>query len=528
MLTPQMIDAMNKATGNNVPLNPNAPPSRAEQIRAIGGIKAPAPVSSVTSQPNPIVETAKNYMGGVTPAADDITGAIGMLTSGGKDTPKGNIAIGARKIQQGDILGGIEHATLGTAADAVKAIFAPISAPIETLLSHAAAHNANSNDPTSQNNVINSPQAQAARQQIADWANQHPTLAKTLGDAFTVGTAALGSGALNTTVGEAASGVKNAVMDTLDAAKTKVGAIKDSMTPKVPPEDVSAGLIKEGGQVTPEQAQASAWKDIQPKNTPTTKLAYSKGGNVTDQTLLKGGELKPTPADQKLIDTHSKLYEDGTINDKMSPNEKQDAINQKAAQLNADQKGFLADHDKAVNLTTRDKSGLIDKLKAVRDKSIVPFSGDATAKGAYDSTIKMFQNELNVGKAAGAVKGATTLTSIDKALTNFGHEMEKFGAWEKTRTGELTDTAKARVMAIRDIYSNARDFISDELGPNNPWKSIRADESHLYEVGDRIAQKISDTVGKSGLQQEIENNPLIKAGVGVIKRIIPYGVGSHL
>lgn len=48
MLTPQLIDAMNKATGNNVPLTPDAPPSRAEQVRALGRQSESQPAADTT------------------------------------------------------------------------------------------------------------------------------------------------------------------------------------------------------------------------------------------------------------------------------------------------------------------------------------------------------------------------------------------------------------------------------------------------------------------------------------------------
>lgn len=488
-------------------------------LDAAWGKNTAQPSPSFGSQAtNAVVKTGQNYMSNVAPAAQDVMGG-------------GNIGAAADDFSKGKILPGAEKATLGVASDAVKAIFAPISAPIQTLLNHTASVNA-ANPKAPDYGHVNSPEAQQARQSIADLAKAHPDLAQTLGDAFTVGTAALGSGGegtgLNTTVSDAAQSVKNTVTNGVTAVKNTGTAIKDVMTPVPKSEDLSSGLVKEQGSLTPEQASAKAWEDIQPKATPTTKLAYSKGGNVTNQSFAKGAKLQPSPADTKLVDVHSKLYEDGTINDKMTPQEKQQAVNQKAAQLNQQQKSFLADNDKAVNLTNSDKTGLIDTLNKTRNKSIVPFSRDVTAKGAYDSTIDMFRNELGIGKSVGTVKGATTLTSIDKALTNFGQEMEKFGAWEKTSTGDLTDTAKARVMAIRDIYSTARDFISDELGPNNPWKSVRTEESKLYEISDRLAQRVSETIGKSGAAQMVEKNPVIKAGVGIVKRFVPIELGVHL
>lgn len=170
------------------------------------GSYAPPPAPT-----NPISETGQNYMDSVAPAAADIQGG-------------GNIGSAADKLGKGDIAGGVEDATLGAGSDAVKAIFAPISAPLQTLMSHVGSANANNPSPTA--NVVNSPEAQAAHKQITDWVTQlsqdHPQLVKTLGDAFNIGAAALGSGALDTTVSDAASAVKNSVTDATSATKNAI------------------------------------------------------------------------------------------------------------------------------------------------------------------------------------------------------------------------------------------------------------------------------------------------------------------
>lgn len=286
--------------------------------------------------------------------------------------------------------------------------------------------------------------------------------------------------------------------------------------PPTPPADIGS-MIQEPGQVTPEKAQQSAWNDIKPKSTAGTDLAYAKAGNTTPQGLLGPGKILPSPADQRLIDVQSQLYENGTIDDSMSPNEKQVAIKQKASQLNDDQTNFLKDHDKAVTLTGTDIKGnpvgIFDKLDSVSQEATLPFARDTSLKAAYDSIIDVFKSKLQTGSGAGTTAGATTLSKISQALTSFDAAMDKFGAYKKTATGELTDTAQIRQNAIRDVHETVRDYISDNLPANSPWKSIRDQESRLYDISDRLSQRIVEGMQNGKILQTIKNNPIIEKGL---------------
>jgi len=328
-------------------------------------------------------------------------------------------------------------------------------------------------------------------------------------------------GNLSTVAGAVAGGMK--VPEAMAEPKTPIVE-----TPKPPIEPIDS-LVKEAGQVTPERAQSSAWKDLQPKPTATTKLAYAKQQLTKPQGLIKSGELTPSPADTKLIADYSKMYEDGTIKESMTPQEKQAAISQKAAQLHMQQKEFLATNDKAVTLSdAKGKTGLFDQLKATAKRSALPFSKDPATKGAYDAVIETYKSLLDTGKTAGTVKGASTLTKIDAALTSLDAEMQKFKAWGQTKTGEMTDTGMARQQAIRDIHTVVRDYIASQLPKNSPWKAIRLEESNMYQIGDRLAQRSAETVGTSKVGAAIKNNPLIKTAAHAAGAATGAGAAIHL
>jgi len=370
-------------------------------------------------------------------------------------------------------------------------------------------------------------------QALQDWVMKNPDAATSLSNLAKSGMSAGNvSGTILAAGGAADLGNKIAPVNVGSPSSIAQGAA-DLTKPNVPevkttPVDTIDSMVKESGQVTPQQARTSAWSDIQPKSTPSTKLAYAKAGNTTEQGLLTSGKLTPSGADSKLLDTYSQMYEDGTIKDNMSPQEKQVAVQQKAAQLNGQQKDFLASHDVAVNTTARDGSGLFDKLDATAKDSSMPFAKDAASKGAYDSAIDTFKQSLDTGKSAGATKGATTLSKIDAALTKFNATMEKFGAWGKTKTGELTDTGMARQQAIRDIHTTVRDYIANNLPKNSPWRAIRLQESNLYQIGDRLAQRSADTVGTSKVGSVIKNNPVVRAGINAAAGATGAGAAIHL
>lgn len=328
-------------------------------------------------------------------------------------------------------------------------------------------------------------------------------------------------------VGDIAN-VAGTVAGGIDAVRG-FGALKsDPVASRVPPAEVDT-LVRESGKVDPVKAQSLAWKDIQPKETPTTKLAYAKGKNTTPQGMITSGKLTPSPADTKLIADYSKLYEDGTIKDSMNPQQKQDAVAQRAAQLNNQQKGFLADNDKAVTLSdSKGKIGLFDILDSTAKKSSMPFSKDPTTKGAYDSVIEMYKSLLDTGKSAGTVKGASTLTKLDSALSALDEEMSKFKAWGKTATGDITESGLARQQAIRDIHTTVRDYIASQLPKNSPWKSIRLEESNMYQTGDRLAQRAAETVGTSKVGAAMKRNPVIKAGVNAAASVPIIGAGIKM
>lgn len=269
-----MFAKFDQALGKTTPTVAGAPQStRAQEILALG--------QQTTPTDNVATETGKNYMANVDPAAQDVMG-------------KGNIGAAADNFAKGNILGGIEKSTLGVGADAIQAIFAPLAAPLKTLLDHTAKANAANPSSNAGENVTSSPQADLARASIANWARAHPDISQTLSDALTVGTGVLGgeAGIMSKPVGEIASSVKNTVTEAASSAVGKAKAILPESMGGTP------------AAVNPEADLSKITDMISPKATASeAKVAQSEGRLVKGQEpglFRSGTEDKVMPTDEQV------------------------------------------------------------------------------------------------------------------------------------------------------------------------------------------------------------------------------------
>ncbi len=324
MLTPEQITQFRTAAG----MSPTPPaPGTPNPNDVISKRKAALGMTSAT--PAPAEPTADAYSENIAPMKNDITDAVSGIYGDGSTSGNSNVSNAADRLAKPgleDKAMGVEDATLGTASDAVKAVFAPIAAPIQALIQHATAgRDPNAVVPGEEG--MHTPEADAARKSISDWMQQHPDIAKTLSDAFTVGTASLGSGALDTSVSDAATAAKNAVTDTASTIKSAVtktpAAVADKATQStiaaIDPELTGAKASKAYQQVvtgnrtvTPsglftEQSLSPAERTIQIGTRLSKPVTLSDGSSVDGITLGKDAVKNQVVMKQALTDTESKL-----------------------------------------------------------------------------------------------------------------------------------------------------------------------------------------------------------------------------
>lgn len=404
MLNQQQIAAARKQL-NITPQAPAALDRSADFASAMGTAPAApaAPVSTAAPQANPVEETGSNYMKNVAPAANDLMGG-------------GNIGSAVDKLGKGDIAGGVEDATLGTASDAVQAIFAPIAAPIQTLLSHMSSAQESDAAAGGHDALLDSPILTGARKAIESWGQQNPQLMKTLSDVFNVGAAATGSGALDTTVSDAATGLKNSLTDT-------AGKVKDMVTPEAPP----AGA--------PDTTPAAAGPDLTKINDmiapkPTVKAvrtAQQEGRYFApgEPGLLKEGtpgKIAASPSQASSAQTIGRLIPDA---DKMDAPTLYGATQAKVTELATDLKPKME--------KTPIPQSTIDKVNADTKTLFAQQKADALAS-----------DEPNVAK-------------LQKGFQAF---------LKKSATGNFNDlweTAKNYDMSVPDKVKSASDASSHEL-----------------------------------------------------------------
>ena len=310
VLTPDKIAALNAITGGTMsPTNPTAGPSFADQLRGA------APQNDAT--PSVVSQTADNYMGSVAPAASDVNDILKGLSGGRIDTgaPKGSIGKAADDLSQGGgsiskTLSGVEKATLGTASDAVQAIFAPLSAPLQTLIQHRVV----SPDGQKFNEAV-----KPYIDELSSWAQAHPDIARTFSDALNVGGAALGSGALDTSVSDAATATKNAVTSAatnikgaavgakdavVDTAKVAKNAVAGLNTPKTL-DEILATPEAQVKNLKPEE-RAAYWKAQSDTQTASTQAELDKIKQAHEDAMT--GIKQKADAAQAKVDAEYKAH----------------------------------------------------------------------------------------------------------------------------------------------------------------------------------------------------------------------------
>lgn len=427
-------------------------------------LQEPAPSTNVVS------ETAQNYMGNVAPAAKDITGAFNAFTGADKGVPQGSIAEGAAQMSKGglgNIAGGIGKATLGTAAHAVQAIFAPIAAPIQTLLAHTDAANKAQEQqtgvPTPGTEGLNTPQAQAARKQLSDWAQAHPDIAKTLSDAFTVGTAVVGSEGLNVPVSDAIQSTKSAVEQGIStvkggaqATKEAVGGVRDLVSPPKTPTELAGKITQAEPQDIPAATRALGTVDTTGVKT-FKDLSAKLDAKIKENTASVDTELgkDTTPRKIQTLATPVKVGESTIYHNYVV-----DAIKQL--------KDFYA--------KTNDVKGLA-KMNAYEAK-IDPVKGQGLTLKEVNDIARLHGQDLNAYNASG---------ELASGLTKQSAENTRQGLKETVRSQMTNDTT-------RGIDKSTSDLIRTKGLVDDMATKVQKLQNKFEKAG--LIQKAGTAIGK--------------------------------
>lgn len=475
-----------------------------KQTLAQSGYQPPAPTGNSNWQtqvkskfdqsdtPSPAEQTGENYMNDVAPGAEDLND-IATDISGGKvndGAPEGNIGKAADEFAQGGLENdakGAEDATLGVASDAASAIFAPLAAPLQTLISHASTTGGQAN--------VDSPEAIAARQSIADWAKAHPTIAKTIGDAVNVGSSILGSEALDTTVSDAATGVKNAVVKTASNVKDAATAAKGLVTPTpAGPAEAATNLISQDPETMTQgmknEAVAQGRQTITP-NKGGTEVGYKPTAQIE-----RAGQILSDPAQVG-----------SPITAKDAPNVVVAKVKSAIATKGAQAEKFLEDNPEHVS--NQEASDMVTKMKASAERTSTPVE-----MKAYSDQLDLFQKQLEDQTSK---TGTLNTSDYYKALKNYETEVASKFKGGKTALADPEGIASAKIQAASDIRSSVRDMIGAK---HSEFQSKMQDIASLYEARDNAIFNAGKTKSSTFLQ----NHPTI-AKVAKTSAALATGAG---
>lgn len=461
--------------------------------------RPPLQKQNSTTQPmqstNPIVETAQNLGGQYNDAINKIEssveqGAAGLQKAAQDPDPITGI---------GDSIKALGETGLGTDAGAVQAIFAPISAPIQTLIQHlSAASDAQkaNGTPGITDNILNSPQADAARKAISDWSSAHPELARTLGDAFTVGTAALGSGEEKDILNQSVSDVAKGAFDT---AKKAVSNVKDMVveSPEAQAAKASQTAIDAVNPDLTGKKLVGAYKEIVTgKRTSIPSGVLSEGGlSPNTQAISLGQRLSDIPFTKDPVKNLNLLAKDLT-----STETKIDNL-------------FKTDPEVQFNA---DKPTLLTKLDSLKTQIPREFSAIKDSKNVFNNVIDFAKETI--------VKAEDTPQGLRTARTAFDNQakLEYPNAFKDGAVDVKTPAGRA-IKLGRDTINT---HLYDTAPKGTEIKQLIGREADIYRATDNIAPKATELHGLSKVQQFAKAHPILtKVVAGTTAYEAAKGIG---
>lgn len=511
----------------------------------IGG--KPSPGAITAPPPAPVAPPRAPNLGELDAAevqagADKITGAIKEgADKFAADTAPGT---GSSLVQEFKRTGDLLETGLGAAAGAARAVFAPITAvgkkAEQIVTDNPIVQKIAGTHPVSV--VLDA--VQKGTGPLSDWAAAHPEAAKNLADAVTVGGAAFAdvgaANPLNTDLGEAAAGVKNAVVD---AGKSAVGAGKSAIanvtkapataadisttvqnhlttgkmiadnTPGIDTQalientkkEMVAGLQGEGmkdaakavsklnpadfeslddfGKAAKSAATPKWLRDLTTSAQTTGKSGTLtqaiKQGRVEEGGVVAGRTIAP--------DAHQLAIED-TIKDipgvakGKTLLENSNAIHDEIGNTAQDLRTQLADRDIQPIVTQEKWNEYLDGVKAdIEENPLITGDAQTTA----DKILKKFQSLLPADKDITATDVLDARQGLDRWIKNLG----KSAAFDPK-------TENAVSIALRATRQGANELIAD-AAPDVAVADLLRRQSLLFDAIDAIAPKAAKEAGST-------------------------------
>lgn len=470
MLTPQEIEAGNKATGLN--LSPTAPGtiSRSQQVLNVP-YAGTAPSSSETpSYGQNLKESAEE---GINKIKSSVTEGAQKFA---QNTSTNDGSFGSELKKTGDLL----ETGLGTASGAASTIFSPLTAGVKTLLQKAGVPH------------VLTPEAEA---KLNDFTTAHPELAKNISDAVNVATAGAAGGE-----GDVLKTLANAPKAANDAIVKGVGATGDAIN------SVKNAIPKIGSKtVTPEQLTQKAIQDTTPSYSkkligePTVNgiPRVQEGGGVT-----KGRTVTSTP---KEVAAGKELAQIPEYANAKTSLEKFNLIEPE-----------IARQAEALESSLKNENVLrppAELNKLVRD-AVNNASDNSVLLQKTDPIVKNYLRVTNraISQADGTLAGELKLRqALDNAYDDAG--------------GKYSDNK-----GLDQIHRAARNAINDDIeakATNTEVKAGLKKQSDLYKASDVLQDK-ARAEGGSELERLMKAHPLATKAVKKAASLVGLGEAVHL
>lgn len=360
-------------------------------------------------------------------------------------------------------VGTMAETGLGAAAGAVRSIFAPVTAVTQKAADLTGIHPLD--------NFVNDPKNQDFVARLNQLATEHPEAAKNLGDALTVGMAAVGSkGDVNIPSVksgiEALKGMPSDVADIAGAVKGKVSNIIASKGANKALDAVSA--------TEDTMSKADRFKAMGEDRLAATKLGgkqYVPSGTEQNAAKILDGKVTGNPVKDIQV------------------------VKNEIATRGADAEKYLADN--AVPITNQEHADMFASKRIDAEKYLT----NPELK-AYDEQVKLFSKQL-------PGRGSYDTDTYYKALKDYESNVADHLPRGKDALISGDPTASAKLRAARDVRSVVRDMIGEK---NPEFKPKMFDLASLYDVKHTIMTK-ADQLSGNAVTRFVQKHPVITTAV---------------
>lgn len=264
-----------------------------------------------------------------------------------------------------------------------------------------------------------------------------------------------------------------------------------------------AGAIQTGRNIAANAGKPGedlATKLTQPTLTTNEKAAAIASRRLKDPGALKVGSLKPTVYDESVANAIRPYIKNQPVSKNIEAIA--DQISTKDSQIGQ----YIAKNKKSFT-----EAQLREQLnRGAKDLNLI-FASEPAAKRTYSAVVNEFIKNLESYDTLGlfrARQDVDSIPAIKKLLEN-----DKLG--ENMR--------REIVLAVRGA---ANDYITSQLGKNNPYSYIMQEQSLMLEAIDRIARNKTNLLDNSKLDLLVKRLPILKYIVGGALGAAGVGVGG--